>query len=130
VELNYRPFLHDNLENWKFFDNERQIFLFLQNEGEFLEAQINLLAKKENIEIIDIADKSLPKGIVPLENLFDHNDMYKGRQSRKINDKIIEFNVGTEESPKMIKFGKVTMTYEREKMISLIIEFKDVFYWS
>jgi ribonuclease HI len=130
VEVNYRPSLPDNLEHWQVFDNESQILCFLQNEGEFSEAQINLLAEKVNIEIIDIADEPLPKGIVPLEDLFDRNDMYKGKPSSKINDEIIEFNIGTEESPKMIKFGKGTTTDEREKLISLIREFKDVFAWS
>jgi hypothetical protein len=88
------------------------------------------LVEKESIEIIDVADGPLPKGIVPLENLFDRNDMYKGKPSNKISDEIIECNIGTEESPKLIKFGKGTMTDEREKMTTLIREFKDVFAWS
>jgi hypothetical protein len=103
---------------------------FLHNEDEFFEAQINILAENGNIEIIDIADGPLPKGIVPLENLFDRNDMYKGDPSKKIDGEIIEFNIGIEESPNMIKFGKGTMSDEREKFISLIREFKDVFSWS
>jgi hypothetical protein len=38
------PSIPDNLEHWQVFDTENQILHFLQNEGEFLEAQINLLA--------------------------------------------------------------------------------------
>jgi hypothetical protein len=53
------------------FDDEHQILRFLQNEGEFSESQINLLAEEENVEIIDLPDESLPKGIVPLERLFN-----------------------------------------------------------
>jgi len=56
--------------------------------------------------------------------------MYKGKFSSKTDDEIIEFNIGSEESPKMIKFGKGTTTDEREKLISLVREFKDVFSWS
>jgi hypothetical protein len=56
--------------------------------------------------------------------------MYKGKSSRKIDDEVIEFNIGTKESPKMVKFGKGTTPDEREKLISLIREFKDVFSWS
>jgi hypothetical protein len=88
------------------------------------------LAERENIEIIDVVDEPLPKGIVPLENLFEHNDMYKGKPSIKISDGIVEYNIGTEESPKLIKFGKGTTTDERENLITLIREFKDVFSWS
>jgi hypothetical protein len=56
--------------------------------------------------------------------------MYKGKSSRKIDDEFIEFNIGNEEFPKMIKFGKGTISDEREKLIALIREFKDVFAWS
>jgi hypothetical protein len=127
VEVNFRPSIPDNLEHWQVFDNENQILCFLQNEGEFSEAQINLLAEEANIEIIDLPDGPLPKGVVPLERLFDRNDMYKGKSSSKIDDEVIEFNIGTKESPKMVKFGKGTTPDEREKLISLIREFKDVF---
>jgi hypothetical protein len=95
-----------------------------------LEAQINLLVERESIEIIDLHDGPLPKGIVLLERLFDRNDMYKGKSSSKIDDEVIEFNIGTKKTPKMIKFGKGTTPDEREKLIALIREFKDVFAWS
>jgi hypothetical protein len=78
------------------------------------------LAEKENIEIIDLLDGSLPKGVAPLERLFDQNDMYKGNSSSKINDEGIEFNIGIEESQNIVKFGKGTMFDEWEKLISLI----------
>jgi hypothetical protein len=120
VEVNYRPSLPDNLEHWQVFDNESQILRFLQNEGEFSEDQINLLAEKANIEFIDIADRPLPKGIVPLEDLFDRNDMNKGKPSSKINVEIIEFNIRTEESPKMIMIGKGTMVDERDSRFSFV----------
>jgi hypothetical protein len=63
----------------------------------------------------------------PLERLFDRNDMYKGKSSRKINGEVNEFNIGTEESPEMVKFGKGTTPDEREKSIDIIREFKYIF---
>jgi hypothetical protein len=102
-------------------------FVLSKNEGEFFEAQLKLLDERENIEIIDVDDRPLPKGIVPLENLLDWNDMYKGRPLKKIDDEIVEFKIGTKKSPKLIKFGKVTTTEKREKLIALIREFKYVF---
>jgi hypothetical protein len=56
--------------------------------------------------------------------------MYKGKPSNKMNDKIIECNIGTKESTKLIKFGKGTTTDKREKTTTLIREYKDVFAWS
>jgi hypothetical protein len=88
------------------------------------------LEEEKNIEIIDFPDVPLPKGVIPLERLFDRNDMYKGKSSRKIDNEVIEFNIDIEESPKMVKFGKGTTPDEREKLISLIREFNNVFTWS
>jgi len=118
------------LEHWQFFDNENQILHFLKNEGEFAEAQKNLLVEKVNIDITDFPDGPLPKGVVPLEIIFYLNDMYKGKSSRKNDEEVIEFNIGTKKSPKMVKFGKGTTLDEREKLITIISEFKDVFTWS
>jgi hypothetical protein len=118
------------LEHWQFFDNENQILRFLKNEGGFIEAQKNLLVEKVNIDIIDFPDGPLPKGVVPLEIIFYRNDMYKGKSSRKNDEEVIEFNIGTKKSPKMVKFGKGITLDEREKLITIISEFKDVFTWS
>jgi len=71
------------------------------------------LYQRENIEIIDVADGPRPKGIIHLENIIDENDMYKGIPLNKISDEIVEFNIGTKDSPKLIKFGKVTTTKKR-----------------
>jgi hypothetical protein len=56
--------------------------------------------------------------------------MCKGKTSRKIDDEVIEFNIGTNESPKMVKFGKARTSDEKEILIALIREFKDIFAWS
>jgi hypothetical protein len=88
------------------------------------------LVEEADIEIIDLLDGPLPKGIIPLERFFDQNDMYKGKMSSQVDDEVIEFNIGTKESLKMVKFGKGTTSNEREKLISLIREFKDVLSWS
>jgi hypothetical protein len=88
------------------------------------------LYQRQNIEIIDVADGPRPKGIIPLENIIDENDMYKGITLKKISDEIVEFNIGTKDSPKLIKFGKVMTTKKREKLIALIREFKYLFSWS
>jgi len=88
------------------------------------------LVEEADIEIIDLLDGPLPKGIIPLERLFDQNDMYTGKMSSQVDDEVIEFNIGTKDSLKMVKFGKGTTSNEREKLISLIREFKDVLSWS
>jgi hypothetical protein len=62
--------------------------------------------------------------------LFDQNYMYKAKTSSQADDEVIDFNIGTKESSKMVKFGKGTISYERDKFIATIKEFKYVFSWS
>jgi hypothetical protein len=62
--------------------------------------------------------------------MFDRNDMYKGREMIQEDDEIIEVNIGTDASPRIIKLRKGTTPSEREQLLALIREFKDVFSWS
>jgi hypothetical protein len=70
VEVNCRPLIPNNLEQWHVFYNENYILRFLQNEGELSETQIKLLEEEMNIEIIDFLDEPLPKGVIPLDIIF------------------------------------------------------------
>jgi len=70
VEVNCRPLIPNNLEQWHVFYNENYILRFLQNEGELSETQIKLLEEEMNIEIIDFLDEPLPKGVIPLDVIF------------------------------------------------------------
>jgi len=59
VEVNFRSSLLGNLEHWQVFEDNNQLLHFLQNEGEFSEARINLFIEKESIKIIDVVDGNL-----------------------------------------------------------------------
>lgn len=73
---------------------------------------------------------SFSKGLVPLERMFDQNDMYKGRLINDQDYEIMEFNIGSDMSPRIVKLGKGTTPTKRKKLLSLIKEFKDIFTWS
>jgi hypothetical protein len=45
-------------------------------------------------------------------------------------DEIMEFNIGTNVSPKLVKLGKGTTLLKGRSSLSLIREFEDVFAWS
>jgi len=62
--------------------------------------------------------------------MFDRNDMYKGRETIQVYDEIIEENIDSDTSPRIIKLGKGIQPSEREWLLALIREFKDVFTWS
>ena len=87
VQVKYRPSLLDNVKYWKVFedDNEVNKLLFID---EFSEMQID--QENEAMEechhsqlrneigqdnIVQLPSNHIPKGLVPLEKLFYHNDV-------------------------------------------------------
>ena len=75
-------------------------------------------------------NQSLPKGLVPLEELFDLNDVAKKPKLEPIEAEVEECNIGSEERPKMIKSSKTLLAHIKLKYLELFREFSDVFAWS
>jgi ribonuclease HI len=80
VELLYKPLVPNNISNWKFFEGDEQIIIFLTNQDNFKDLAIDDEEFQENsmergpMEVWH-TDKSkahtIPKGIANLEDLFD-----------------------------------------------------------
>jgi ribonuclease HI len=119
----YRPHIPDNVESWQVFPSDEGICAFIQNEP------------FKPKEIISIEDDKFPKGLTPLESSFSSSDVgnketHKEEESkRKVGD-TISLNIGTSESPKIIKLGAQCSDEEKEKFTELLHEFQDVFSWS
>jgi len=81
-------------------------------------------------EVINLKYDHLLKGLTPLEDLFDSNDIPKKPKMEQLKADIEEYNLGTEENPKMIKLSKSLLSDEILKYLELMREFQDVFSWS
>ena len=68
--------------------------------------------------------------MVPLERLFDNNDLYLKYDKKVDMDNIVDCNIGTEGDPKMVKISKSLLEEERERYVQVLKEFSDVFAWS
>jgi ribonuclease HI len=94
----YRPHIPDNVESWQVFPNDEGICSFIQNE---------LFKPKE---IIFMEDNKFPKGLTPLESSFSSSDVgnketrKQEESKRKVGD-TVSLNLGTFESPNMVKLG-------------------------
>jgi hypothetical protein len=73
-----------------------------------------------NLEVIDLPNNTLPRGCVPLEQMFDKHDMYKGNPVVDQSDKAFEFHIGSGIEPRMVKIGKGTTKAERDAIVDLI----------
>ena len=88
VQMKYRPSLPDNVHHWKVFDDDDELNRFLQVIDEFFEIQIDqnndalledpksqLRNKIGKNSIVQLPSNYIPKGLIPLERLFDHDDV-------------------------------------------------------
>lgn len=93
------------------------------------EADIDEMVEGE-VEVIDLKDNCLPKGLTPLEDFFDSNDIPNKPKMQPIKVDIEDCNRRTEENPKMIKLSKTLPPDQKLKYVELFKEFQDVFAWS
>ena len=89
-EVKCRPVVLDNIRYWQVFSNDEQIDDFLQSKNEFECENIDVDSDNESVNKIDLEeinekeensyffqlkDNILPRGLVPLEQLFDFDDV-------------------------------------------------------
>ena len=81
-------------------------------------------------EILNLKYNILPKGLAPQEDLFGSNCIVIKSKMEPLRSDIEECNIGTKESPKLIKISKTLPQAEKLKYISLFKEFQDIFAWN
>ena len=85
---------------------------------------------EEETEVINLKDNHLPKGLTPLEDFSNSNDIPKEPKMEPLKSDIKEYNLGTQDNPKMIKLSKSLPPDQKLKYVELMMEFHDVFAWS
>jgi hypothetical protein len=88
VEIRYRPSVSDNIRHWKVFEDDLEITKFLESVDEFSALHIDqdpniegnphpevFLNKIVNHHIVQLLSNHIPRGLIPLERLFDGNDV-------------------------------------------------------
>ena len=86
VQVKYKPSLLDNVKFWRVFENDGELSKFLQLVDEFFDIhidqenlnleeskQLKLKDKVTEHDIVQLPSNHIPRGLVPLEELFDHN---------------------------------------------------------
>jgi hypothetical protein len=95
--------------------DEENLFVEEENAGLTPNSQDyqNVIAGKE---IIQLKNNCIPKGLVPLENIFDNNDVAKNPKVTPNEGEAEDCNIGTEKEPRLIKLSK-TLTLKTKKGI-------------
>ena len=84
---------------------------------------------QKDLEVLQCKDDTLPRGLAPLEELFDFNDVARKPKMESTETNVEECNIGSIKEPKMIKLSKTLPPHIKHKYIELLKEFKDVFAW-
>ena len=105
---------------------------FQDDEGSEEEVIENLKFKNSlgGKDIVQLKSNHIPRGLIPLENIFDQNDVAKDPKVKPIDNAIEDKNIGTEESPKIVKLSKNMPAKEKEEYVNLMKKYTDVFSWS
>ena len=89
IEVRYRPSILDNIKHWQVFEDEEQVKRFLEIVGEFSNMEIdaceeegtedtserNWEEKMAGNKVLQLKGNVIPRGLVPLEILFDKNNV-------------------------------------------------------
>ena len=91
--------------------------------------QLKLKDKVANQNIVQLPNNYIPWGLVPLEDLFDHNDIPLNPTKKEKDSAVQEKNIGSQSHPKLINLSTELTTDQRSKFCSMIKEFVDIFTW-
>jgi hypothetical protein len=133
VEVKYKPSIPDYVKHWKVFENDLEIKIFLETVDAFsalhidqdpnskIDPHVNVFLNKiVDHHIVQLPRNHIPKGIVPLEILFDRNDVaVKGKISNEDVD-VAECNIGTEKDPKFMKLPSSSSREKRAEYVELL----------
>ena len=82
--------------------------------------QLKLKDKVADQNIVQLPNNYIPWGLVPLEELFDHNDI-PFKPAKKEKDLVIqEKNIGIQRHPKLINLSNELTADQRSKFCNLI----------
>ena len=143
VDIRYRPSVLENVKHWNVFEDDFELERFLQSVDEFLTLHIDqdpdlegipcpeeFVSKIANHQIIQLPSNHIPRGLFPLEILFDGNDVpVKGKVSNEDVD-TTECNIGSQEEPRFIKLSSSLTSEQRAEYTELLREFANVFSWT
>lgn len=136
IHVKHRPAVPDNLRYWQVFWDDKEINDFLQNEGNYKDASIDRDCDEDEpeievnqMEVLQLKDNVIPKGLIPLEELFGQDDVARKPSLLPTDKGVEDVNPRTTEKPKFLKLSKSLSPELKSKYVKLLSEFANVFAW-
>jgi hypothetical protein len=80
-------------------------------------------------DIVQLPNNYIPQGLVPLERIFDQNDVPYKPEKKEKDPAVHEHNIGGKSHPKFINLSSELTADQKSKYCSVLKEFSDVFAW-
>jgi len=116
--------------------DDKKINHSLQLEGEFQNSHIDDTYNFDDpnihsadTEALQLKDSNIPRGLVPLEELFDRDYITKNPTMVPTEKQVEDVNAGMTEYPKLVKLSKPLSPKTKGKYMSLMKEYFDSFAW-
>jgi len=79
------------------------------------------------MEVLQLKNNIIPRGLIPLEEIFDQDDVATKLSLVPTNKGVENVNLRTSKKPKLIKLSKVLSPKVKAQYVRLLSEFSDVF---
>ena len=136
IYVKHRPVVPNNLRYWKVFWDDNEINAFLQSDGKFKDNPIegdyevdDQEIEANQMDILQLKENVIPRGLIPLEEHFDQDDVAKKPSLVPTEKGVEDVNLGTANKPKFVKLSKALSPEVKEKYVKLLSKFCNVFAW-
>jgi hypothetical protein len=121
IEVRHITSITDNIKHWQVFKDDEEIQRFLKTIEEFsnisidqddedAEAEIHTVEIIQDTivghNIIELKANHFPKGLVPLERLFDHNDVSRKVVIQTEETYVEDYDISSDANPKLVKVSR------------------------
>jgi ribonuclease HI len=149
IEIRYKPSIPDNVRHWQVFEDDEQIQKFLIAIGEFSETHPDqenqndpmwIMQEDEDPEtfrekiadhrMLVLKNNQIPKGLIPLQRLFDQNDIPVKSTLQPQPEEVEDCDIGTGKEARIVKISKFLPPKVKDQYRDLLRQYKDVFAWS
>jgi hypothetical protein len=130
VEIIFRPFVPDNVTNWRVFNDDSQLIDFLTSTDIFQDFVIDDEVHQKNLQ--DYQDEEnkikancIPRNVLSLENIFDLQSRFRTTMNPKMNNSTMMHalvNLGTPKQPNFINLGTCCSEVEKHTFTQFVQE--------
>jgi hypothetical protein len=135
IEVKHIPSIPNNIKHLQVFSDDQELKIFLETIDEFstistdqenendeikMKSNIPFQNKVEGNKIMDLKTNHIPKGLVPLEKLFDSNYVLEKYSIQSQEHDVFNCNIGIVVDPKIIKLSKALSEKKKRKYVKLM----------